>query len=102
MKKIVLGVLGFLLGTVLLGFGINVLILRLLPSLFGMYQGPILDYSLLFRADTYLYGAGVSALFILIFMLFARPSAKNARKLMRSKAENFESNLENDGKRTGQ
>ncbi len=95
MKKIVLGVLGFLLGTVLLGFGINVLILRLLPSLFGMYQGPILDYSLLFRADTYLYGAGVSALFILIFMLFARPSAKNARKLMRSKAENFESNLEN-------
>lgn len=95
MKKIVLGFLGFLLGTVLLGFGINVLILRLLPSLFGMYQGPILDYSLLFRADTYLYGAAVSALFILIFMLFARPSAKNARKLMKSKAENFESNLEN-------
>ncbi len=95
MKKIVPGVLGFLLGTVLLGFGANVLILRLLPSLFGMYQGPILDYSLLFRGDTYLYGAAISALFILIFMLFAKPSAKNARKLMKSKAENFESNLEN-------
>ncbi len=95
MKKIVPGVLGFLLGTVLLGFGANVLILRLLPSLFGMYQGPILDYGLLFRGDTYLYGAAISALFILIFMLFAKPSAKNARKLMKSKAENFESNLEN-------
>jgi len=95
MKKIVPGVLGFLLGTVLLGFGANVLILRFLPSLFGMYQGPILDYSLLFRGDTYLYGAAISALFILIFMLFAKPSAKNARKLMKSKAENFESNLEN-------
>lgn len=95
MKKIVPGVLGFLLGTVLLGFGANVLILRLLPSLFGMYQGPILDYGLLFRGDTYLYGAAISALFILIFTLFAKPSAKNARKLMKSKAENFESNLEN-------
>lgn len=95
MKKIVPGVLGFLLGTVLLGFGANVLILRFLPSLFGMYQGPILDYGLLFRGDTYLYGAAISALFILIFMLFAKPSAKNARKLMKSKAENFESNLEN-------
>ena len=94
-KKIVLGVLGFLLGTVLLGFGINVLILRLLPSLFGMYEGPIIDYRLLFRGDTYLYGVVVSALFLLIFALFARPSAKKARSLMKSKAENFESNLEN-------
>lgn len=94
-KKIVLGVLGFLLGTVFLGFGINVLILRLLPSLLGMYEGPIMDYRLLFRGDTYLYGAVVSALFLLIFALFARPSAKKARSLMKSKAENFESNLEN-------
>ncbi len=94
-KKIVLGVLGFLLGTAFLGFIINVLILRLLPSLFGMYEGQIMDYRLLFRGDTYLYGAVVSALFLLIFALFARPSAKKARSLMKSKAENFESNLEN-------
>ena len=94
-KKIVLGVLGFLLGTVLLGFGINVLVLRFLPSLLGTYEGPILDYGLLFRGDTYLYGAAVSALLILVFVLFARPSAGKAKKLMKSKAENFESNLEN-------
>lgn len=80
-KKIVLGVLGFLLGTAFLGFIINVLILRLLPSLFGMYEGQIMDYRLLFRGDTYLYGAVVSALFLLIFALFARPSAKKPEAL---------------------
>lgn len=94
-KKIGLGVLGFLLGTVLLGWGINILVLRLIPFLFGLYAGPLLDGGLLFRVDTYLYGAAVSALLILLFALFARPSAGQAKKLMKSKAENFESNLEN-------
>ncbi len=56
-KKIGLGVLGFFLGTVLLGYGANILVLRLIPSLLGMYEGKIADITLLFRADTYLYGA---------------------------------------------
>ena len=38
-KKIGLGVLGFFLGTVLLGYGANILVLRLIPSLLGMYEG---------------------------------------------------------------
>lgn len=94
-KKVILGILGFLLGTILVGFGASCLILRLVPSLLGLYDGEILDYSLLFRGETYLYGAALSALVVLIGLLFSRPSAKQARKLMKSKAENFESNLEN-------
>lgn len=94
-KKICLGVAGFLLGTILLGFGINVLAQRWVPSLLGLYDGAILDYSLLFRGDTYLYGAAASALLILLAVLFARPSSGRAKKLMKSKAQNFESNLEN-------
>ena len=94
-KKIGLGVLGFFLGTVLLGYGANILVLRLIPLLLGMYEGKIADITLLFRADTYLYGAVLSALLILLAALFARPSAGRAKKMMKSKAENFESNLEN-------
>ena len=51
-KKISLGILGFCLGTVLLGFGANVLIQRLMPSLMGLYEGEILDYGLLDRKST--------------------------------------------------
>ncbi len=94
-KKIGLGILGFILGTILIGFGVNVLILRLAPSLLGVYEGEVLDYSLLFRGDTYLYGGALTALLVLLAVLFARPSAGRAKKLMKSKAENFESNLEN-------
>lgn len=94
-KKICLGAAGVLLGTILLGFGINVLAHRWVPSLLGLYDGAILDYSLLFRVDTYLYGAAASALLILLAVLFARPSSGRAKKLMKSKAQNFESNLEN-------
>ena len=94
-KKIAIGVLAFLLGTVLLGFGISVLLWRLIPSLLGVYEGSIVDYSLIFRLDTYLYGACVIALGFLLYFMFKRPSAKSAKKMMKGKAENFDSNLEN-------
>ena len=94
-KKIAIGVLAFLLGTILLGFGISVLLWRLIPSLMGVYEGSIVDYSLLFRLDTYLYGACVIALGVLLYFMFKHPSAKSAKKMMKGKAENFDSNLEN-------
>ncbi len=94
-KKIAAGVIGFLCSTVLLGFGAHVLLSRWLPSLMGAYEGEILDYSLLFSGKTYLYGAVLTLLLVLVFVLFSRPSAARSKKLMKSKAENFESNLEN-------
>ncbi len=94
-KKIAVGILAFLLFTIFLGFGVNLLLLRLAPSLLGHYEGEILDYSLLLRGDTYLYGAAVTVLLVLVFVVFSRPSSKKAKKLMKSKTENFESNLEN-------
>ncbi|MCD8082308.1 MAG: type IV secretory system conjugative DNA transfer family protein [Clostridiales bacterium] len=94
-KKILLGIVAFLLFSVLLGFGVSVLLLRLLPSLAGVYQGTILDYSLLFRPYTYVYGAAVTCLLFLIILLFSRPSAAKQKKIMKSKTEGFESNMEN-------
>lgn len=94
-KKIAAGAVGFLLSTVLLGFGISILIYRLVPSLLGLYTGAVVDPALLLRLDTYLYGGAVTLLLVLVFLLFSRPSAARSKKLMRSKAENFESNLEN-------
>ena len=94
-KKIVIGVLFFLLGTILLGFGINTIFSCVVPSLLGIYEGSMIDYSLLFRLDTYVYGAGCCALIVLLYMLFRKPTAKRARKLMKNKVENFDSNLEN-------
>lgn len=94
-KKIGLGALGFVFGTVLLGFGANVLIARLVPSLLGIYEGKVLDFGLLLDGMTYLYGAVLTVLLFLVFLLFAKPSTAKSKKLMQSKAENFESNLEN-------
>lgn len=94
-KKIVLGIAAFLCAVILLGFGSSILIYRVAPSLLGAYEGELIDYSLLFRMDTYLFGAGISALCILLFLLFRRPTAKRAKKLMKGKVENFDSNLEN-------
>ena len=94
-KKILLGIFAFVLFTILLGFGLNTLFLILVPSLLGTYDGSLIDYSLLFRLDTYLYGAVATILLVLLVLLFKRPSAKKAKKLMKSKAKGFESNLEN-------
>lgn len=94
-KKIAIGVLAFLLGTILLGFGINTIFSCVVPSLLGIYEGSMIDYSLLFRLDTYLYGAGACALIVLLVLLFRRPSAKRSKNLMKNKVENFDSNLEN-------
>ncbi len=94
-KKILIGIVGTLLFMVLSGFGLNVLFLRAIPSLLGMYDGPVFDAVLLLRMDTYLYGLVLTVLLAMVLLIYARPSAKHAKKIMKSKAENFESNLEN-------
>ncbi len=94
-KKILICIVGALLFIVLLGFGLNVLFLRAVPSLLGMYDGPVFDAALLLRVDTYLYGLVLTVLLAMALLIYARPSAKHTKKMMKSKAENFESNLEN-------
>ena len=94
-KKILMGAVSFILSTILLGFGLNTLVSRVVPSLLGAYEGSLIDYSLLVQVNTYLYGAVVSVLIVLLVLLFKRPTAKKAKKIMKSKAEGFESNLEN-------
>ena len=93
--KIILYVVGGIVSTILFGFGLNTLALRVIPSLLGMYNGSYFDPMLLLRLDTYIYGLAVTALFIVLIAVFRKPTAKNAKKMMKSKVENFESNLEN-------
>ena len=94
-KKIGLIGVGAIAAVTLLGFAANTVLLKLLPAVFsGDFTG-MLDPALLLRWDTYLYGAVIGAVIFLCWVLFAAPSAKRAKKLMKSKAENFESNLEN-------
>ena len=63
--KIILYVVGGIVSTVLFGFGLNTLALRVIPSLLGMYNGSYFDPMLLLRLDTYIYGLAVTALFII-------------------------------------
>ena len=94
-KKIGLIGVGAIAAVTLLGFAANTVLLKLLPAVFsGDFTG-MLDPALLLRWDTYLYGTVIGAVIFLCWVLFAAPSAKRAKKLMKSKAENFESNLEN-------
>lgn len=94
-KTVLFAIVGFILSTILLGFGLNTLLITVLPSVVGNYEGSLLDLSLLFRMDTYLYGAVITTLMILLFLLFKRPTAKKAKKIMKNKVKGFESNLEN-------
>lgn len=94
-KTIAIGVVAFLLGTILLGFGINTFVSCVIPSLLGVYEGSMYNPLLLFDLNTYLFGAAACALVVLLYLLFSKPSAKRAKKLMKNKVENFDSNLEN-------
>lgn len=94
-KTILLAIVGFILSTILLGFSLNTLLVTVTPSLLGNYEGSMIDFSLLLQLDTYIYGAVITVLIILIILLFKRPSAKKAKKIMKNKVKGFESNLEN-------
>lgn len=94
-KTILLAIVGFILSTILLGFSLNTLLVTVIPSLLGNYEGSMIDFSLLLQLDTYIYGAVITVLMILIILLFKRPSAKKAKKIMKNKVKGFESNLEN-------
>ena len=95
LKKVGLILAGALASIIALGFAANTVVQKLMPALVtGDYTG-LFDPGLLLRIDTYLYGVVASAVIVLCWLLFSAPSAKKAKKLMKSKAENFESNLEN-------
>ncbi len=92
--KILIGILAFVLFTILLGFGANVLLQRMVPAALGIYEGPVVDYALLFQLDTYLIGAAITVMCVLVYFVFAR-NTKGRKKLLKSKMEGVESNLEN-------
>lgn len=94
-KKIRNYLIIFILGTVILGYGVNVLFQQL---------GSILktkDYSLLWQPelfldkDTYLYGFIITVLGILLISIYGNTSAKQGKRLMNSKAKGMDSPLEN-------
>ena len=80
--KIILYVITGLISIILFGFGLNTLVLRVTPSPLGAYNGSMFDLTLLLRLDTYIYGLAVTALFMVLILIFKKPSAKKAKKLM--------------------
>ena len=94
-KKIIRTVLLALLGIVLLGYLTGMLLYCLPAALETGDFSLLLAPAVLLRPEVYLYGACVLAMIVLCVLLFSRPSAKRAKKLMKGKTENFESNLEN-------
>lgn len=58
---------------------------------FGAFWTPklFLDY------HTYIYGAVITALVVILYLLFRKPSASRGKKMMKGKAEGIESPLEN-------
>lgn len=94
-KKIIRTVLLAFLGIVLLGYLTGMLLYCLPAALETGDFSVLLSPALFLRPEIYIYGACVLALIVLCVLLFSRPSAKRAKKLMKGKTESFESNLEN-------
>lgn len=94
-KKIILIALSVLVGVLILGYLAGVLLYQLPVALgTGNYTG-LFSPSVLLRPEVYLLGVCLLVLIVLCVMLFSRPTARRSRKLMKGKAEGFESNLEN-------
>ncbi len=94
-KKIILIALSVLVGILILGYLAGVLLYQLPVALgTGNYTG-LFSPSVLLRPEVYLLGVCLLVLIVLCVMLFSRPTARRSRKLMKGKAEGFESNLEN-------
>jgi len=94
-KKIILGIISFIISVIVLGFGFCTMIFRVLPFAMGTYQGKLFDLSLLLNWKVYVFGFAATALVSILIVIFSKPSAKKAKKLMKNKTEGFESNLEN-------
>lgn len=94
-KKIVRAALAAVLGILLLGFLAGTLLYRLPAVIRTGDWSLLLSPAVLLRPEIYAYGAVLLILTVLCVMIFARPSARQAKKLMKGNTEGFEGNLEN-------
>lgn len=80
----------FLLSVVFFGGLISMLLGYMISG-----DGKILRLSVFGEAETYLYGAIISALAVLLWLLFDNNTAKKSKRILKSKAQRIEGALEN-------
>lgn len=94
-KKIAGIILTGLVMVTVFGYLMAMALNELVPAVVTGNWGLLWNPGLLLKATTWLYGAVVSVMTVLLYLVFRRPSAKQAKRLLKSKADSVDSSLEN-------
>ncbi|MBS6955198.1 MAG: type IV secretory system conjugative DNA transfer family protein [Enterocloster asparagiformis] len=94
-KKIAGIILTGLVMVTVFGYLMAMVLNELVPAVVTGNWGMLWNPGLLLKATTWLYGAVVSVMTVLLYLVFRRPTAKQAKRLLKSKADSVDSSLEN-------
>ncbi len=94
-KKIAGIILTGLVMVTVFGYLMAMALTELVPAAVTGNWGALWNPGLLLKASTWLYGAIVSVMAVMLYLVFRRPTAKQAKRLLKSKADSVDSSLEN-------
>lgn len=95
MKKVPFYIVMAGISILFFGYAVNTMIINSLSAFQQQDWGLLIQPELFTRADTYIYGACVTLIIYCYFFLLYDNPAKRAKKMMKAKATEFVSNLEN-------
>ncbi|MDR2531972.1 MAG: type IV secretory system conjugative DNA transfer family protein [Oscillospiraceae bacterium] len=95
LKKIILWLFLAAMAVTVLGYLVNALLQKFSEALETQDWVLLWEPGLFLDTNTYIYGALSAALIMVLWLIFSNNDAKRARRLMKSKAQGFESSLEN-------
>lgn len=94
-KKIIAGAACFVLSTVILGFLLNSLLTGLIPAVTSGDLTKLFHPSILLQYTTWLYGAVLSVMIAMVYLLFHVDAAGSKRRIMKGSGKQIEGGLEN-------
>jgi type IV secretion system protein VirD4 len=99
MKKILLWLLLGVVAVTAMGYGVQILLVNFTDfTEFAVYGS---DYTVLWKPvlftdqDTYIYGAVIIAILVVLYFVFGKGDSKSAKRMMQGKAKGIEGALEN-------
>lgn len=95
MKKVPFYIIMAGISTLFLGYAVNTVIINSMSAFLNKDWRLLIQPELLAKPDTYIYGACVTLVIYCYFFLLYDNPAKRAKKMMKAKATEFVSNLEN-------
>ncbi|MDR2557979.1 MAG: type IV secretory system conjugative DNA transfer family protein [Oscillospiraceae bacterium] len=95
LKKIISWFVLAVVAVVVLGYFVNVLIANFTEISKTQDYSLLWEPGLLLDTNTYVYGAVLCGLLVMLYLVFANTEIKRAKKMMRERAQGFESALEN-------